>query len=253
MRDDADQRPWQSRQHVLPLSRATRYPWRVEAVDGFARGCTVALLTMMGLVLLRLPGRAVTWTDMQLSRRSASYLVLSSPDFGGSPIITPLLQGAALATPVTFWFFHRTFSGDEQSWRPRCRAAGAVVAVGFWRPAAVAQVLSTWPHQGLVGVALTQVLRGFSGDLVEPPKVRALSSADGRWRRDPDGTWRRAVARKHPTSRELETFKSVAALSVALAFGLWLLTPAPDLVSVIPTGVTRPRRVERARRRRRAV
>jgi hypothetical protein len=68
----------------------------------------------MGLVLLRSrPRAAVTWTTCGIFASIASYLVLSSPDFGGSPILTPVLQGAALATPATFSFFTRAFFGDD--------------------------------------------------------------------------------------------------------------------------------------------
>lgn len=51
----------------------------------------------------------------------------------------------------------------------------AVVAVGFGRPAADAQVLYYLASVALVGLALVQVLRGFSGDLVEPRRrMRAV-------------------------------------------------------------------------------
>lgn len=205
-------------------------------VDQLARGCTVALLLLMGLVLLRArPRAAVCWTTCGLFASIASYLVLSSPDFGGSGILTPLLQGAALATPATFSFFTRAFFGDDE--RIEARDAGvlvAVVAVGFGRPAAVAQVPYYLASVALVGLALAQVLRGFSGDLVEPRRrMRAVFTiivgveilivlgAE---------LWLGNI----PASRELEMIKSVAAFAVTLAFGLWLLNPRGDLVAIAP-------------------
>jgi hypothetical protein len=207
----------------------------VVVVDQLARGCTVALLLMMGLVLLRArPRAAVAWTTCGLFASIASYLVLSSPDFGASPILTPLLQGIALATPATFLFFTRAFFGDDDRLDARDAAVLAVViAVGFGRPAAVAQVLYYLASVTLVGLALAQVLRGFSGDLVEPRRgMRAVFTIIV-------GVEILIVLGAElwlgntPASRELEVIKSIAALGVTLAFALWLLTPRGDLVAIV--------------------
>lgn len=206
-------------------------------VDQLARGCTVALLLTMGLVLLRArPRAAVAWTTCGLFASIASYLVLSSPDFGGSPILAPLLQGAALATPVTFSLFTRAFFGDDDRLDARDAAVlAAVVAVGFGRPAAVAQVLHYLASVALVGLALAQILRGFSGDLVEPRRrMRAVFTIIV-------GVEILIVLGAElwlgntPASREVEVIKSVAALGVTLAFALWLLTPRGDLVAIVPS------------------
>ena len=114
------------------MAVAPRYASWMAVLDPLARACTVALLSLMAVVLLRARPRAtVAWTSSGLFASIASYLVLSSPDFGGSPIVKPVLQAAALATPVTFSFFTRAFFGDDD----RLSASDAaillaVVAVG---------------------------------------------------------------------------------------------------------------------------
>jgi len=218
------------------------------ALDPLARGCTVALLFMMGLVLLRArPRTVVAWATCGLFASIASYLAVSSSDFGGSPALNPFLQGAALATPATFSLFTRAFFGDKDSldgWDAAVLVA--VVAVGFGRPAVVAQVPYYLASVALVGHALTQVLRGLSADLVEPRRrVRAVFTIIV-------GVEILIVLGAElwlgnaPASRELELLKSVAALGLTMAFGAWLLTPRADLMSTAParTVPTAPSSVE---------
>jgi AraC-like DNA-binding protein len=190
---------------------------------------------MMGLVLLRArPLAVVTWATCGLFASIASYLVVSSSDFVGSPALNPFLHAAALATPATFSFFTRAFFGDKDTldgWDAAILVA--VVAVGFGRPAVVAQVPYYMASVALVGLALTQVLRGLSADLVEPRRrVRAVFTIIV-------GVEILIVLGAElwlgnaPASRELELIKSVAALGLTLGFGAWLLTPRADLVATV--------------------
>jgi AraC-like DNA-binding protein len=212
----------------------------MSTLDPLARGCTVAVLLLIALVLLRArPRAAVVWVSCGLFASIASYLVLSSPDFVGSAIVKPLLQAAALATPATFSFFTRAFFGDDDrfgAWDAVILVA--VVAVGFGRPIMIGQVVYYVTSVALVGLALTRVVRGLSADLVEPRRrIRAaftiivgieiliVLGAE---------LWLGSA----PASRDLELLKSVAALGVTLAFGAWLLTPRGDLLAPVPARET---------------
>ena len=76
------------------------------AIDLLARAGTIALLTLMGVVLLRDRQRSlVSWATCALIVVMASHLIVSSPDYSGWPAVDPFLRGGA----AVFWFFTRAF------------------------------------------------------------------------------------------------------------------------------------------------
>lgn len=202
-------------------------------LDSIARGGTIVLFVMMALVLVRArPGTGVAWATCGLFASIASYLVLSSPDYRAWAAVDPLLRAGALATPATFWLFTRAFFGDvsvPDGWS--AAALVAIVAVGFGRPALVGDVLYYAGSVALVGLALTTVVGGRPADLVEPRRRARAAFAIVVGFEILIVLGLELGLRGAPAPRDLELFKSVAALGLTLAFGAWLLAPRGDLVA----------------------
>lgn len=213
-----------------------RYPQPVAAIDLLTRAAVIAVLFLVGVVLVReRPRSVISWATCALFAVVASHLVVSSPDYAGRSAADPFLRGAAFAAPGVFWFFTRSFFGDDDGldgWN--AAAVVTLVAVGFWRPAPIAQILYYGSSAALVVFALAQVTRGLQVDLVEPRRrVRtAFSVVLGidilfvlgvEW-------WLGGAA----VSRDIELVKSVSALVLTTAFAAWLLGPRPDLFLAVP-------------------
>ncbi len=202
-------------------------------LDELARGCTIALLVTLGIVLLRdLPRSPAAWAACGLFASISAYLVMSSPEYTSSWGLDPVLGGAALAAPATFWFFTRAFFGDEEHFDGGDAAVlVALVAVGFGRSAVVAEAAYYLGSVVLVGLALSQVVRGRPADLVEPRRrLRAVFTV--------------VVGAEiliilgvelflggNPAPRPLELLKSVATLGLTVLFSTWLLMPRRDLLA----------------------
>jgi AraC-like DNA-binding protein len=203
-------------------------------LDQLARGCTVALLVTLGIVLLRdLPRSLAAWTACGLFASIASYLVRSSPDYTRWWILDSVLGGAALAAPAAFWFFSRAFFGDEEGFDGwDAGVVVALVAVGFGRPAIAAETAYDLGGVVLVGLALSQVVRGLPADLVERRRrFRAVFTfVVGVGILIILGAERLLGGR--PAPRLLELFKSVTSLGLTALFSAWLLTPRRDLLAV---------------------
>jgi AraC-like DNA-binding protein len=205
-------------------------------LDLVARGSAIVLMAVIGGVVLRAsPRRLIAWSACGLFASISAYLVVTSPDAPGGLAADPILRTASLATPATFWFFTRAFFGDEERVEGWSAAAlAAIVAVGFLRPAPAADILYYLGTLALVGMALMQVVRGLSADLVEPRRrmralftlivgidILAVLGAE---------LWLRGT----PVPRELELVKSAGSLGLTLAFGAWILTPRADLIAPEP-------------------
>lgn len=206
------------------------------SIDQLARAGTIALLFLVGVVLVRDRQRSiVSWATCALIVVVASHLVVSSPDYGGWPMVDLFLRGAALAAPAVFWFFTRAFFGDDDGlngWN--AASLVTLVAVGFWRPPPMAQTLYYAGSVALVVVALTQVMSGLRVDLVEPRRrmrtvfaviigIEILTVLGVE-------LWLEGET----ASRDVELWKSVSAFALTLAFGTWLLAPRTDLLATLP-------------------
>jgi AraC-like DNA-binding protein len=205
-------------------------------LDPLARAGTIAILCLVGVVLLRgRPRSVVSWATCALIVVVAAHLIVSSPDYRRWPAVDALLRGAALAAPAVFWFFTRAFFGDDDrlnGWN--AAALVTLVAVGFWRPAAVAETVYYAGSVALVVLALVQVMRGLRIDLVEPRRrMRAVFTVIlGIEILTVLGVelWLGGAA----GSRDVEVVKSVSALALTLAFGGWLLAPRTELLAAVP-------------------
>lgn len=209
------------------------------AIDTVARAATIALLALIALVMLRERPRAlVSGATAALCGAVVSHLAISSPYYVLGGPLDPFLRGAALAAPAVFWVFTQAFFGDDRGLtRWHAAALLALIAVGFGRPAPVAQGLYYAGSLTMVGLALTQVVRELRDDLVESRRsMRPVFAAVV-------GLEMLSVLAVElwlggaPASREIEALKSVAALGLALMFGAWLLTPRQDVFAVAPKPV----------------
>ncbi len=214
---------------------AWQYPGTVMALlDHLARVSTIAVLALLAVVLLRdLPRSVAAWTGSGFFITIASYLWLSSPDYVAWPGLDLLLQGFALAAPAAFWLFSRALFQDDEAISGRDSALlVALVAIGFARPVTrVADLAYYGASLGLVGVALSMVVRGFPADLIEPRRRlrTAFTVVIGVEIATVLGAEILLAGERAP--RLLELVKSLAALALTTLFGAWLVTPRRDLLA----------------------
>lgn len=206
-------------------------------LDHLARVSTIAMLVLLAVVLLRdLPRSAASWTGSGFFLAIASYLRLSSPDYVAWPGLDLVLQGFALAAPVAFWTFSRALFQDDDVLRRRDAAIlVALVAIGFARPRTRAAEIAYYAGSlGLVAVALSQVVRGFPTDLVEPRRRLRMAFTVVIGIEIVTVLGAEIVLAGERAPRVLELVKSLAALGLTTLFGAWIVTPRRDLLEGTP-------------------
>lgn len=211
-------------------------------LDHVARISTVALLGLLAIVLARdMPRSAATWTAAGFFASIGSYLWLSSPEYVPLWGLEQALQALALAAPAAFWFFSRALFQDEETYSVRHGTLlVALVGVGFARPSArVAEFAYYAGSLGLVGVALSQVVRGLPGDLIEPRRRLRAAFTVVVGIEIVTVLGAELALGDEQAPRMLELVKSLAALAVTVLFGAWLIAPRRDLLidsQAVPAG-----------------
>jgi AraC-like DNA-binding protein len=208
-------------------------------LDQLARGCTIAILAVLGVLLgrerRRIPSARI---GVAFFLTIAAHLVLTSPHYAGWDGLDLILGTAALAAPGAFFLFSRALFDDEGGLTPRDAWILAIlIATGWMRSSPVADIATVLYYAGSLAVvlfALGRVVRGFPTDLVEPRRrLRAAFTALV-------GLQILVVIAAEillPVDRRtqaLETMKSTGALLLTALFAIWFLTPRRELFAADP-------------------
>lgn len=208
-------------------------------LDLLARGCTIAILAVMGVLLgrerRRIPSARI---GIAFFFTIAAHLVLTSPHYAGWDGLGLILGTAALAAPGAFFLFSRALFDDEGGFTPRDAWIIAIlIATGWMRRSPFADIATVFYYAGSLAVvlfALGRVVRGFPTDLVEPRRrlraafttlvglqILVVIAAE-------------IVLPVDRRTQALETMKSTGALLLTALFTIWFLTPRRELFAADP-------------------